>query len=156
MNRRIPVFIKLLFLLLFINVFLLIFTIYSTNSTPEKYLRKILKDIEIGSVLEYKEKNKLLEIKKVFDMAKKVGLGNIGYHISYLDSKYRVYVYFLEDYSNNSFKKKTQASGKADDIKLSRIILDFKLKRKYLLLYELEDVSVVNSDINELGNVYGK
>ncbi|TYP54283.1 hypothetical protein [Thermosediminibacter litoriperuensis] len=156
MNRRIPVFIKLLFLLLFINAFLLIFTVYSTKSTPEKYLRKILNDIETGSVLEYKEKDKLLEIKRVFDMAKKAGLGNIKYNISYLDNKYSVYVYFLEDYSSNGFKKPIQASGEEDNIKLSRLILNFKLKKKYLLLYEFEDVSIVGSDLNGLGNVYGR
>lgn len=140
MHEKMPAFIKLLLVLLFINVFILIFTTFSTNSTPEKCLKKVLNDIETGDISHYKQKDKLMEIKEFFDKAKRSASVKIVYDFSHTDNGYRVYVFFLENYSGNNFINPIKALDDADVIKQNSFILDFKLKRKYILFYEFEDV----------------
>ncbi|MCG0275027.1 MAG: hypothetical protein L5655_02530 [Thermosediminibacteraceae bacterium] len=126
MKRKIPFFTKLLFILLIFNVFLLVFTIVSVNSTPDKYLNRILQDIENGNVMQYKHKEKLLEIKQIFDELRKAGFERINYHISYTGNSYSVDASFIN--VNSGF--------------IRTLLLDFKFRKKYALCYELEDVKL--------------
>lgn len=131
MFKKMPPIIKFFIFLLISNVLLLGVKVTSKNSTANRYIDNIIKDVLENNISHYENKEKLVEIKEAFDQYEKIGFDYAHHHVSrYNDEVYNVSI---------GFRNK---NGDFNPEKYMEIAI--KLKRGFLT-YKFEDAAIIYS-----------
>lgn len=126
-----PPIIKIFIFLLILNVLLLGVKVTLKNSTANRYIDNIIKDVLEDNISHYENKEKLDMIKQAFDEFEKIGFSYAYHHVSrYNDEVYNVSI---------GFRNK---NGDFNSEKYMEIAI--KLKREFLT-YKFEDAAIIYS-----------
>ncbi|MCX7883657.1 MAG: hypothetical protein N2448_01290 [Caloramator sp.] len=97
MFKKMPFIIKFFIFLLILNVLLFGVKVTSKNSTANKYIDNIIKDVLEDNISHYKNKEKLVMIKQAFEEYEKIGFDYAHHYVSHCNGKvYNVSIVFID------------------------------------------------------------